>query len=414
LCEAQFSDVGNLRRHKMTKHEGVKYNCDQCDEEFTEQGNLKRHKLTKHEGIRYDCDQCEARFYDQNTLKKHQLTKHEGMKLDKDGMHCPGNSYRCQICGFKCGKKPNLRSHIKRRHCTDSLSMKELEEMYPEMYKCWDPPGEGDNKVEQQQQAAMKYPGVAAAQGNGLPNHYLSAKQEQPDAAAAQAWAQQSLSQTSHMVPQSVGGMGQVGHMGGMGSMGGMGPAMAGQAIPQLPQKKYLAKQQPQHSQHEMAAANHGAKFHHEPRYIPGEQERLMQEQQQRLAVAGLMQEYCNQVMPGFDQNERYLLEQRERERLAHEQREREQRERYSSLQLPFSLPTQLQADPRLGGGAGGRAPTGVTNHHQALDHRLPQVAPLDARMFQGQHHRDASLAPDRLASNTLTEMYQRMRTFNQ
>ena len=43
-------------------------------------------------------------------------------------------------------------------------------------------------------------------------------------------------------VPQSVGGMGQVGHMGGMGSMGGMG-TMPGQAVPQLPQKKYLAKQ---------------------------------------------------------------------------------------------------------------------------------------------------------------------------
>ena len=51
----------------------------------------------------------------------------------------------------------------------------------------------------------------------------------------------------------------------------------------------------------------------------------------------------------------------------------------------------------------------------QALDHRLPQVAPLDARMFQGPgHSRDPALAPDRLASNTLTEMYQRMRTFNQ
>merc|ERR1711994_279072 len=184
--------------------------------------------------------------------------------------------------------------------------------------------------------------------------------------------------------------------------MGGM-PA---QSIPQLPQKKYLAEQQ-QQQQLNMGPAtpDHGAKFHHEPRYIPGEQERLMQEQRQRLAVAGL-KEYCNQVMPGFDQNERYLLEQRERE----------QRERYSSLQLPFSLPNALQNDPRLGGASGtGRTTGNVTPHHQAIDPRLPQVPPLDARMFQAeQHHRDARLAPDRLASNTLSEMYQRMRTFQQ
>ena len=31
-------------------------------------------------------------------------------------------------------------------------------------------------------------------------------------------------------------------------------------------------------------------------RYIPGEQERLMQEQQQRLAVAGLMVSLCKQT----------------------------------------------------------------------------------------------------------------------
>lgn len=136
LCEAQFSDVGNLKRHKITKHEGIKYNCDQCDEEFSEQGNLKRHKLTKHDGIRYDCDQCEARFYDQNTLKKHQLSKHEGVRPDRvDGSNSDQKNYRCQICGFKCSKKPNLRSHIKRRHCTDSLSLAMLEEMYPDMYK---------------------------------------------------------------------------------------------------------------------------------------------------------------------------------------------------------------------------------------------------------------------------------------
>ena len=187
LCEAQFSDVGNLRRHKMTKHEGVKYNCDQCDAEFSEQGNLKRHKLTKHDGIRYDCNQCEARFYDQNTLKKHQLTKHEGVKIDGEGNTRPTNSYSCQICGFKCGKKPNLKSHIKRRHCTDTLSIKELEEMYPEMYKCHDPnlpddgkgTGTGMAHPQQQNPAGMKYPGMGGGlpQGNGGANHF--AKQEQ-------------------------------------------------------------------------------------------------------------------------------------------------------------------------------------------------------------------------------------------
>merc|ERR1719222_223699 len=184
LCEAQFSDVGNLRRHKMTKHEGVKYNCDQCDAEFSEQGNLKRHKLTKHDGIRYDCNQCEARFYDQNTLKKHQLTKHEGVKIDGEGNTRPTNSYSCQICGFKCGKKPNLKSHIKRRHCTDTLSIKELEEMYPEMYKCHDPNLPDDVKgttagmphPQQQNPAGMKYPGMGGGlpQGNGGANHFAN------------------------------------------------------------------------------------------------------------------------------------------------------------------------------------------------------------------------------------------------
>ena len=225
LCEAQFSDVGNLRRHKLTKHEGVKYNCDQCDAEFSEQGNLKRHKLTKHDGIRYDCNQCEARFYDQNTLKKHQLTKHEGVKIDGEGNTRPTNSYSCQICGFKCGKKPNLKSHIKRRHCTDTLSIKELEEMYPEMYKCHDPNVPDDGKVtagmphpQQQNPAGMKYPGMGGGlpQGNGGANHF--AKQEQvtfrisnqlsqlptfqSDGSGGQAWAQgqQSLPQSTHMV----------------------------------------------------------------------------------------------------------------------------------------------------------------------------------------------------------------------
>ena len=35
-----------------------KWECDQCPSTFTDQGNLRRHKLTKHEGATYDCYVC--------------------------------------------------------------------------------------------------------------------------------------------------------------------------------------------------------------------------------------------------------------------------------------------------------------------------------------------------------------------
>ena len=114
------------------------------------------------------------------------------------------------------------------------------------------------------------------------------------------------------------------------------------------------------------------------------------------------------------------------RERLAHEQREREQRERYSSLQVRHlidisevfspearsnvsfpSCPSRCQMRCRTTHGwveAAGLAERLETSHLitrfynsrsayikedlnepplQAIDPRLPQVAPLDARMFQ-------------------------------
>ena len=40
------------------KHRGVDH-CDQCDYAALTLGDLKRHKESKHEGIRYPCDQCD-------------------------------------------------------------------------------------------------------------------------------------------------------------------------------------------------------------------------------------------------------------------------------------------------------------------------------------------------------------------
>ena len=38
--------------HKMSVHEGIKYQCSQCENKFTQKGDLKRHKMSVHEGIK--------------------------------------------------------------------------------------------------------------------------------------------------------------------------------------------------------------------------------------------------------------------------------------------------------------------------------------------------------------------------
>ena len=40
--------------HKKTKHEGMKYDCDQCDSSVTTQSYLGIHKQSKHDGVKYD------------------------------------------------------------------------------------------------------------------------------------------------------------------------------------------------------------------------------------------------------------------------------------------------------------------------------------------------------------------------
>ena len=48
-----------MKKDKRSKHEGIKYPCDQCEYAITSTTNLKQHKESKHEGKRYSYDQCE-------------------------------------------------------------------------------------------------------------------------------------------------------------------------------------------------------------------------------------------------------------------------------------------------------------------------------------------------------------------
>ena len=42
-----------IKTHKMSVHEGIKYQCDQCDYKATYNGNIKKHKMSVHQGIKY-------------------------------------------------------------------------------------------------------------------------------------------------------------------------------------------------------------------------------------------------------------------------------------------------------------------------------------------------------------------------
>ena len=60
----------------MSKHEGIKYPCDQCEYSAVNLSNLKQHKEIKHEGIRYPCDNCDYSASTLQHLKQHKEIKH--------------------------------------------------------------------------------------------------------------------------------------------------------------------------------------------------------------------------------------------------------------------------------------------------------------------------------------------------
>merc|ERR1712137_1128282 len=68
----------HLKQHKRSKHEGIRYFCDQCDYVATWKSLLNTHKESKHEGIRYPCKHCDYVATMQRNLKGHTLSKHGG------------------------------------------------------------------------------------------------------------------------------------------------------------------------------------------------------------------------------------------------------------------------------------------------------------------------------------------------
>ena len=106
-CDYQSPYQSFLPSQIRTKHEGVRYACDQCDYRTEDKSNLSHHIQIAHEGEgnkRFACSQCVYVTTRQSTLKAHIQSKHEGVE------------YHCDQCDFKASWKASLRKHKIENH----------------------------------------------------------------------------------------------------------------------------------------------------------------------------------------------------------------------------------------------------------------------------------------------------------
>eukprot|EP00090_Calanus_glacialis_P029222 TRINITY_DN4688_c0_g1_i1.p1 TRINITY_DN4688_c0_g1~~TRINITY_DN4688_c0_g1_i1.p1 ORF type:complete len:736 (-),score=154.11 TRINITY_DN4688_c0_g1_i1:308-2515(-) len=382
VCEhcGALITANNMKQHVRTvhthKHE-KNFACEHCGKEFKYRSELTVH-LTHHTGeLNFSCSGCAKKFRraaearlcekghrgiynfscnicDYKTHKKHHLDRH--MKS-----HLKSTPFACPICGFKSGRKDNLKQHVEKRHCSSNTSIKQLEDQYPDMYKLH----------ESCEAAEMAKNEAIAAHKEKMSQE---TKYSDNVSSAGTILSNMLLPEQDHSLV-----------MVGQSSEVSMSDNMNKYMIEQQMEKKYIPETQ---------NTNHEVKFiteQHESKYIPNDHERLMQEQQQRLAM---------------EQNERYVQDQRDR--MLHEQREREhilmqeQRDRYANEQRERMIAEQRERE-RI-----------IQEQREREQQRLLAEQRERDRLALDMRERMFPEQRERIASNSLAEVYQRMRSLNQ
>lgn len=153
-CDMAFTTSGELVRHVRYRHTHVKpHKCTECDYSSVEMSKLRRHirchtgerpyqcphctyaspdtfKLKRHMRIHtgekpYECDICNARFTQSNSLKHHRLIHSVSEKP----------VFQCNLCPTTCGRKTDLRLHIKNLHSSEQpLPCKRCGKELPDRY----------------------------------------------------------------------------------------------------------------------------------------------------------------------------------------------------------------------------------------------------------------------------------------
>ena len=153
ICQAKFTGKPSLRNHKLTKHEGVSFPCKKCEYTTSSIHQLRNHYQSKHEGVRYPCLHCEEKFIHRSSQKKHTMAKHLGVKFNcphceeefprqdrlsihirkchEEGEYREVRFYPCLQCEDKFKKRSTLKKHTMTKHLGVKFTCQHCEEEFP-------------------------------------------------------------------------------------------------------------------------------------------------------------------------------------------------------------------------------------------------------------------------------------------
>ena len=97
-CNVKFRKRGDMVRHLAVVHHNKKELCVDCGLSFK---NLKYHRETVHQGLRYKCHTCDKEYKTEKMLRQHIETVHEKRRSI------------CEICAVEV---IDLKNHMKLNH----------------------------------------------------------------------------------------------------------------------------------------------------------------------------------------------------------------------------------------------------------------------------------------------------------
>ena len=84
----------------------MKYKCDQCVYVTNIKDSMQTHNMTKHQGVRFECDQCESSYSQERDLKRHILSIHSVDHPNESPM-----KIQCEQCYFITNRLSTLKEH---------------------------------------------------------------------------------------------------------------------------------------------------------------------------------------------------------------------------------------------------------------------------------------------------------------